>query len=172
MESVDRYDENLIAKSASDWVPRGARISNARLVNAAGERVNILTPRRVYAFEYDIEFEETCFSVNRCMLVKSMTGVELGGMMSHPQTEGTEIVEAGERMTASFRFRAVMNPGTYFLNAGILGLVDGERTYLHRIVDVLMFRIDPVPSAQATGYVDLRDRLETSTGVRGLEATR
>lgn len=171
-EVVDGYDENLIAKSMSEWVPRGARIVNARIVNAAGERVNILTPRRVYRFEYDVEFDEICFGVNRCMLIKSVSGVELGGMMSHPLTGGTEIIEAGEKITATFRFRAVMNAGTYFLNAGLLANIEGERTYLHRIVDVLMFRIDPVAEAKATGYVDLRERLDRSTAMRRLEATR
>jgi len=171
-ESRDGYDENLVAKSMSEWVPRGARILNARILNAENEQVNILTPRREYRFEYDVEFDEVCFGVNRCMLIKSVSGIEIGGVMSHPLTEGTEIIEAGEKITASFRFRAIMNAGTYFFNAGLIANIDGERTYLHRVIDILMFRIDPVPDTRATGYIDLRDRLDSSTAIKRLEALR
>ena len=34
-----------------------------------------------------------------------------------------------------------MQEGVYFANAGIVGQVNGEETFLHRIVDAVMFRV-------------------------------
>ena len=42
----------------------------------------------------------------------------------------------------------------YFLNAGVLGDVAGSETYLHRWIDVAMFRVQPDTVNLATGIVD------------------
>ena len=46
--------------------------------------------------------------------------------------------------------------GTYFVNAGCSGIVYGERRFLHRIIDGLMFQVLPEPGLHMTGIVDLR----------------
>ena len=42
----------------------------------------------------------------------------------------------------------------YFLNAGLMGEVDGTDTYLHRLVDAVAFRVQPDASRKPSGYVD------------------
>lgn len=64
-------------------------------------------------------------------------------------------IEAGETVDVRFRFRTLFLPQTYFMNAGVLGWVDGQEAFLHRILDVIMFRIEPFPGNRATAHVNL-----------------
>jgi lipopolysaccharide transport system ATP-binding protein len=49
----------------------------------------------------------------------------------------------------------LLNPGVYFLNAGVVGTVDGDLTYLDRCVDVAMFRVQSCTESCGNGIVDL-----------------
>jgi len=87
---------------------------------------------------------------------KNVPGIELAGGASHPLGEGLEFVAEGQEVLVTFEFRNLLGPGTYFLNAGVLGRVDetGE-TWLHRVLDAMMFRVEAAPDAVATGMVNL-----------------
>ena len=94
------------------------------------------------------------------MMVKMVTGFELGGQASHPWGKGLEVVDAGARAHVRFAFQPRLAPGVYFLNAGVLGLSSvGEdlgEDYLHRILDAIPFRIEGSGTSMVTGQVDLR----------------
>jgi lipopolysaccharide transport system ATP-binding protein len=47
-----------------------------------------------------------------------------------------------------------LNPGIYFLNAGIVGDVNESEGYLHRFIDVAMFRVIPDSKGFSSGIVD------------------
>lgn len=55
----------------------------------------------------------------------------------------------------TFRFRTALAPGSYFLNAGVVGTLADDEVYLHRIVDAAMFRVMPVGQQRLTSHVDL-----------------
>ena len=62
---------------------------------------------------------------------------------------------AGDTYCVEFRFHCLLAPGIYFLNAGVTGSVeDSEETYLDRLVDAAMFRVQANPASIATGTVD------------------
>jgi lipopolysaccharide transport system ATP-binding protein len=89
------------------------------------------------------------------MLIKTIAGVELGGAESAVSfANAIPLVEAGERFQVEFRFNAHLNSGVYFMNAGVLGQVGQEDGYLHRLVDIAMFRILPSTDSYATAIVD------------------
>jgi lipopolysaccharide transport system ATP-binding protein len=88
------------------------------------------------------------------MLIKTVSGVELGGAVSASPTRALGFVEAGSRLTVRFHFQCLLTAGTYFLNAGVLAMVDGAETFLHRIIDVAMIRVLAEPDALCTGLVD------------------
>lgn len=90
------------------------------------------------------------------MMIKNVVGIEIAGGASHPPTGGLEFVDAGQQARVTFEFKNLLAPGTYFLNAGVLGKVDetGE-SWLHRLLDVVMFRVDATPAPVATGIVNL-----------------
>ena len=47
-----------------------------------------------------------------------------------------------------------MEAGVYFLNAGVVSILDEEEKYLARIVDAVMFRVLARKDALSTGMVD------------------
>jgi lipopolysaccharide transport system ATP-binding protein len=65
-------------------------------------------------------------------------------------------VEQGTTLNVTFDFTCSLNPGTYFLNAGVFGCVDssGEETVLHRLVDAFVFRVSPIQDNLATEIID------------------
>jgi len=48
----------------------------------------------------------------------------------------------------------MLNPGVYFLNAGVTGVIDGVDTYLHRLLDVASFRVIHEDGCLSTSLVD------------------
>jgi lipopolysaccharide transport system ATP-binding protein len=83
-----------------------------------------------------------------------VTGLELGGMISHLRARPLPFVAEGTMKKQTFIFKCALTPGAYFLNAGVYGLVDGNETYLHRLIDALIFRVQPDEEMHASGIVD------------------
>ena len=58
-------------------------------------------------------------------------------------------------MRVRFAFQPRLVAGVYFLNAGVLGTSDVGERYLHRVLDVIAFRVEGDDTTLATGQVDL-----------------
>jgi lipopolysaccharide transport system ATP-binding protein len=104
---------------------------------------------------YDVAFEKAAAHVRFGMMIKTTTGVELAGGTYPPGTELAGPFAPGARLRLRFAFSCRLFPGTYFMNAGLMGEVEGVQTYLHRLVDALAFRVLPETALRASGYVDL-----------------
>ncbi|MFN3842942.1 MAG: ABC transporter ATP-binding protein [Rehaibacterium terrae] len=157
--SAERFDPGLVSHSAVEYVSHGVRIVDPRIETEDGRRVNVLAAGTMYRYRYAVEFDHACEQVHFGMMVKTVSGIELFGMASHPQGEAIPLVEAGKRIEVAFRLRANFLPGTYFLNAGCMGCRDGKpETYLHRILDAVVFRIEmPRTRRRLSGFVDLAE---------------
>jgi lipopolysaccharide transport system ATP-binding protein len=88
------------------------------------------------------------------MMIKTTSGFELGGAASSPVGGGIVHAAAGQEIDVEFQFNCKLNIGTYFLNAGVTGLIGEEDTYLHRIIDAYLFKVSPAENDTATGVVD------------------
>jgi len=151
---LDHFDSALVTNSALAYVPRGVDIEGPRLLTAARRPVNLLRRRGEYVYTYRVRFSKPAFKVRFGMLIKTVSGFELGGAVSHPWSGGLDHVDVGQGVEVRFRFRCLLQPGTYFMNAGVLGVVDGEEVFLDRRIDVLAFRVQPEPDELATGVAD------------------
>lgn len=150
------FDPSLIPQSTVEYESLACVIRDAKVLDDQGKRVNVLSPRSTYLYTYSVEFTRTVGLVRLGMMIKTTTGVELAGVISHPEGEGIERIMVGTKMQASFRFSANLNPGIYFINAGVVGSVDGgDEQYLHRILDAVMIRMPPIKCLSTSGYVDL-----------------
>jgi lipopolysaccharide transport system ATP-binding protein len=158
------WDEGLVPKSTVVYPPRGCTIEDARIETPEGTRVNVLRPGDEYVFAYRACFDAPAVGVRFGMMVRSLTGVELAGAVSHPASRPLEFMASGSRVEVRFRFRALLNAGTYFLNAGIVGMQGETETYLARYVDVAMFRVLRDPEALATGFADLGVQPQVEAG--------
>lgn len=148
--------EGLVPSSTVEYEGRGARIEDVHIQTPGGRRVNVLSPGREYVYVYTVHAERTLTAVRCGMMVRSLTGIDIGGAATAPsRLEAVALVEAGRCMEATFRFRCLLAPGTYFLNAGVLASVGDGEEYVARCLDVAMFRVLSQPARLATGFVDL-----------------
>ena len=155
--AVESYDAGLTSSSRVEYEPRGVRIGSLRLSTQSGDQVNNLVRGREYVFTYHVSFSRLSEQVTFGMMIKTISGVELGGGTSGREFSG-ETFSANTVVRVDYRFVCNLTAGTYFLNAGVQGDVDADRTFLHRIVDALCFRVQEGDEATPTGFVDFNCR--------------
>jgi lipopolysaccharide transport system ATP-binding protein len=149
------YDENLLPASTLSYETHGVKIHSPKIINLSGHRVNCLIRGRRYAYQYTVEFQQSANFVRFGMLIKSTSGLELGGSVSAGSSnEAVSHVSAATKFLVEFEFSCALNPGTYFLNAGVLGSHEDHETFLHRLLDAYMFKVLPEPSSTSTGFID------------------
>ncbi len=153
--STASYDPDIQPRSTVHYEKRGARLHDFRISTIDGERVNILVQRSDYIFSYKVYFEKPAVKVRCGMLIKTTTGYELGGATSSEVGQGEKFIDAGTAIELRFRFKCLLTPGAYFLNAGVVAEIDGVETFLDRAVDVAMFKVKPTEDSLAVGAVDL-----------------
>lgn len=154
------FDESLVPQSTLHYPSRGAHILNPQLQTPAGDRVNVLRAGSSYVYVFRVKFDRPAFRVRFGMLIKTVTGLELGGGVSAVPDEAVESVSAQEEYEVRFQFRCLLAPGAYFLNAGVVGVVDEGEEYLYRQVDAAMFRVMADPYRLSTALVDFDVRPE------------
>ncbi len=149
------YDPHLKPTSTIVYESYGAYIESPALLTLAGEQVNNLVRGANYRYTYIVRFTKSATNVRFGMLIKTPAGVELGGGTSaNSARDSLPFVERGTSYQVEFRFRCALNEGVHFMNAGVFGNADGSEKYLHRLVDISMFRVIPDTGNLATGIVD------------------
>ncbi len=151
IQNDDLFDPLLVPKSTVVYDVCGAEITRPKLLCLDGRPINCLRGGQRYIFEYDLDFEQTCFDVRVHMLVKGISGLELGGGVTPPISDAGVDFGSGKTQTVRFEFDCPLLSGVYFINCGVTG--NGGKQ-LHRIVDALMFRVLPVARSAVFGIVD------------------
>ena len=148
------YDPFLQPKSTFRYISQGAQIEEPRITTMAGERVNVLVRGEDYIYSYFVVFSQPAVNVRFGMLIKTITGVELGGAVSATVEDALKETQIDEVYEVRFQFKCTLNPGAYFLNAGVVGMLADEEIYLDRIIDAVMIRVQPEDNLLATAIVD------------------
>lgn len=157
-DSKESFDQNLKPSSTVEYESHGARIESVAVLTLEGEQVNNLLRGKTYVYTYIVRFSTNANHVRFSMLIKTISGVILGGGISASSINASLLsVDAGTTYLVNFRFNNVLNEGIYFLNAGVLGVLGGSgdsEAYLHRMVDACVFRVIPDTENRLTGNVD------------------
>ena len=154
-EFKESFNPNLISSSTIEYESQGAYIESPAILNLSGDQVNNLIGGKTYRYTYTVRFTESAKNVRFGMLIKTISGVELGGATSDKSgIRGLAAVNKGAAIHVEFRFTCLLSPGIYFLNAGVYGNVFGESKHLHRIIDAFCFRVVHNTSGNITGIVD------------------
>ena len=151
----DFYDPNLKPQSTLEYESHGALIENPEILTLSGDSVNCLKRGRTYIFAYRVRFKKGASNVRFTMMIKTTTGVNLGGTVSaHDLTQGVRYISPGSSVRIEIRFNCMLNPGCYFVNCGVLGITDTEEIVLHRILDAGMFRVLHDNEKTVVGFID------------------
>jgi lipopolysaccharide transport system ATP-binding protein len=155
VEPFESFDPNLIPTSTIEYESHGAYIENPMILTIAGEQVNNLVRGKTYRYTYNVKFIKPANNVRFGMLIKTTSGVELGGGSSaNSNKKSLAFAHESSTYQVEFRFCCALNTGVYFLNAGVVGSVESNETFLHRLIDVAMFRVIADTGNLATGIVD------------------
>lgn len=150
----DYLDPGLVPASVVVYENRGATIEDPHLKAADGRRVNVISQGKEYFYCYNVRVQREFDGVRCGMMIRTVTGIEIGGCVTSLPDEQLH-ADAGAMLKVRFRFRCLLAPGIYFLNAGVLARVGNEETFLDRRIDVAMFRVLHKEGRLATGSVDL-----------------
>ena len=154
-EMAGYFDPHLVSKTVLSYESRGALISDPQLLNIQGQKVNCLKAGETYRYTYRVRFDRDAKNVRFGMLIKTPTGVELGGATSAKQVaEGIGVVSSGSVLSVEYSFVCRLNEGLYFLNAGVSGDCGEGFHHLHRVVDALCFRVSAESKQFGLGLVD------------------
>lgn len=149
------FDPNLKTQTTLEYEACGAYIVSPEILTLAGKRVNCLQRGKSYRYRYKVRFERGVTNVRFGMLIKTITGLELGGAVSASSAGQAIPYQApGTVVSVEFRFVCNLNPGSYFLNAGVMGSLQEAEVYLHRVLDICMFKVMPISSNTATAIID------------------
>ena len=150
----ETYDEALRPSTTIIFQSHGAVIDGVELLTMDGRRVNGLVRGRRYCFRYRVRFDRALCNVRFGMLIKSVTGFPICGNLDEASIlDGAMIECAGKYAVVNFMFDCLLNPGTYFMNAGVFGSLDEGETLLHRLADIIAFRVLPIDSNKSTELV-------------------
>jgi lipopolysaccharide transport system ATP-binding protein len=156
-EQQESFDPNLSPSSTIEYESCGAQINAPLILTEAGEQVNNLIRGEIYSYTYTVHFSKSAINVSFGMMIKTVSGFELGGTLIKTSSNiDLSYVEAGTNYCVTFHFRCVLNKGVYYMNAGVAGS-DG---FLHRLVDVAMFRVIPENINFLVGNVDFNEYFE------------
>ncbi len=149
------FDPDLKPATTTTYVSRGATIHDPQITTLDGRPVNCLVGREDYLYTYTVTFEQAVTQVRFGMLIKTISGLELGGASLVGTAYGVDRVEPGSVAQVKFRFKCLLNPDAYFLNAGVSGTVDDAFGYLDRRIDAAMFKVQAEDFSWASGIVDM-----------------
>ena len=149
------YDPGMVSRSRVEYDQNGATILDPHLEDDSGERVNMLIRGQTYHYVYRVRFDNPARDVRFGMYCRTINGVDLAGSPSAGPRDTLTHVTAGQSVDIRFAFECRLLPGSYFLNAGTSAMVGGDRQFLHRIVDAVMFRVQPETGLLMEGLVDL-----------------
>ncbi|HHQ4709995.1 TPA: Wzt carbohydrate-binding domain-containing protein, partial [Aeromonas veronii] len=151
----DAYDPGLIPETTTIYPSQGAIINEIKIINNNNEVVNILQSSNTYDFIVSGHFLKDFSGIYFGIHIKSVSGIEITGQRFPQEGLYLENVRAGQNFEMKFTFRMDLLPGVYFSGGGIWSST--EPHCAHRIVDAIMFRVNPGEAIHSFGYVDLRE---------------
>lgn len=88
----------------------------------------------------------------------------MGGSSSRAPSQGIDHATPGQVVQIVLLFRARLEPRVRSVNAGVIGLVDGEEVFHHRYSDALAARTQPGIDLTTTGTVGSLAEFGADTG--------
>jgi lipopolysaccharide transport system ATP-binding protein len=147
----ENFDPYLFPASTIEYKASGAIISGAKIETMDGHQINGLIRGRRYRYKYIVSFNKDAHSVRFGMSIKNTSGLLLGGAMSASSISGAvKKIKAGVEVSVEFIFDCNLNPGIYYFNTGAYCIENNIEMTLHRLTDILAFRV-----------LSIKDNIET-----------
>lgn len=138
------FDQGLLADCELSYGNGQTFIENVWLSDEDGNTANIIPACMDFSINYIVRFNQATVDPIFAMMIKTKEGIAIYGTDTiYLNCKNTGVYDPGEKRLISFKIKNNLAPGVYYLNCGIRD-DSGEKTeFLHRRVDVLIFRITP-----------------------------
>jgi lipopolysaccharide transport system ATP-binding protein len=139
-ETITIYPTN--GAEITGWIARDAHGNPCTLWNYGED----------YTLEYELKLQKPIKNLHCSMMMKTLTGIELAGVLSPIETDASSL-------KIQFKLTCNLSKGDYFINFGVVELEHGQYNFLHRIVDALHIKVMQEFSPnqpQPTGLIDTK----------------
>jgi lipopolysaccharide transport system ATP-binding protein len=154
-ESNTLLDPSLLSVNELSYGDGRAEIEEVWLENNAGNRINVINSGSTFALKYRVRFNTSVRYPVFAFLIKTMEGISLYGTDTLSLNEPVKAYKAGDRIIISFHMGNHLAAGTYFINCGIREEGGETSIYIHRRVDVAMFKVIQARDFTQAGLVNL-----------------
>jgi lipopolysaccharide transport system ATP-binding protein len=155
VSETDFFESGLVPQTTEFHPIQGARIDSIKIYNSAGREVNSLLAGREYKFEICGKFLLDLESVNIKVLIRTKTGLPITGLLYPSNNKYITEIKSNQKFRLVQKLSMGLLPETYFVSMSIWST--SEQTPLHRVVDMIMFRVLPKAENRVFGYVDLTE---------------
>jgi len=148
------FDKGLKSETYTSYGSGEVIIAEPHFCTMDEKKVNVLVQGDTYFLKYRIKLSREYNNFKVGMLLKSSSGIELGGYFSIVSNSDNTLSAHIKEYEVSFKFICNLNSGVYFSNVGVSdGSID-KANYLARVVDAIMFKVIALPENTSTGYVN------------------
>jgi lipopolysaccharide transport system ATP-binding protein len=158
------YSPAIKSKTSLHYDSNGALISNVRVVDIAGNVVNMIGYGHDYILMYDVVFTVDHEDARCAMSFRDEKGNILSGHV-YPDKNSYFKPEINKKLTVKFYFKNIFNVESIFVSCGVRGFFNNEWSFLHRIVDAIMIKNIELDQS-ATGPVVLVEMADLVTDGR------
>lgn len=106
-----------------------------------GDKVNFLIMNEYYIYAFKVKFGLIVHDIGIAVPIKTDKGL----IIANYDMDGEYIknVKKGSMLEINYRFKCIFTSGVYYTNVAIGGVVNGKRMVLNRIVDAMVFKVQP-----------------------------
>jgi len=157
------FDVNIPKLTEVVYGTKEAEILGFGIYDDQNRPVNIIIVGQRVTWQYQVHFHDPAWNLNFGMSLRTVDGVQVAGINTFWEGHRFENVERGQEVDVRFSLRVNIAPGTYYLEAGVIGdtaLGGGEDNFLHRRVDMCVIRIIPPDSRTISGIAHLEPKID------------
>jgi len=105
-----------------------------------GEKVNALITNERYRYCYKLKFKDDFEDIDYGMQIITEKGVLITGSKNE---HSIAYVKNDDILQVKWEFNCLMHEGIYYTNVAVNHPIDGNREYINRIIDAVVFKVLP-----------------------------
>lgn len=138
--SIETYFDQQLHDSIKplSFDQRGGEISNISVTNLAGQAVNVLTIHQEFILKFDVRFDAAFERVRFAWVLKTMTGLIIGGGSTHQPGFGISVSPSSLQVVS--HFINFFTPGNYLIDINVRGEIEQDNEFIHGVTNAIGIR--------------------------------
>ncbi|MBE9527572.1 MAG: ABC transporter ATP-binding protein [Proteobacteria bacterium] len=154
-QSTALIDPELLNINELNYGDERAVIEEVWFENDFGNHTNVINMDSSFVLKYRVLFKSSVNYPVFAFLIKTMEGISIYGTDTLSLGKQTKTYKTGESIEVSFHLKNHLAAGTYFINCGIRDESEESTSFLHRRIDVAMFRVTQHTDINQAGLINL-----------------